>query len=73
MQIANTRAVYYQESGGYLENQLCLVNTHTGTFLDLGVSQRQRKAETEAGKERKWVKALPHLREMAAEGKGRKK
>lgn len=48
-------------------------HTHTGTFLDLGVSQRQRKAETEAGKERKWVKALPHLREMAAEGKGRKK
>ena len=47
--------------------------THTWTFLDLGVSQRHRKAETEAGKERKWVKALPHLREMAAEGKGRKK
>ena len=41
--------------------------------MDLGVSQRHRKAETEAGKERKWVKALPHLREMAAEGKGRKK
>ena len=41
--------------------------------MDLGVSQRQRKAETEAGKERKWVKTLLHLREMAAEGKGRKK
>ena len=44
MQIANTRAEwYYQESGGYLENQLCLVNTHTQGLFWISVWARGRE------------------------------
>lgn len=44
MQIANSRAEwYYQESGGYLEKQLCLVNTHTQGLFWISVWARGRE------------------------------
>ena len=44
MQIANSGAEwYYQESGGYLEKQLCLVNTHTQGLFWISVWARGRE------------------------------
>lgn len=65
MQIALTQGcVELLESGGYLENQLCLVISHKRGLFWIRVWAGGGEAGTGAVKGGKWVKA--------AEGKGRK-
>lgn len=47
-------------------------HTHTGTFLDLGVSQRQRKAETEAVRKESGLKLFHISERWLQRGKGEK-
>ena len=74
MQTANTRAEwYYQESDGNLENQLCLVNTHTPGLFWISVwaggreKLRRRRVRKESG-----LKLFHILERRLQGGKGEK-
>lgn len=74
MQTANTRAEwYYQESDGNLENQLCLVNTHTQGLFWISVwaggreKLRRRRVRKESG-----LKLFHILERRLQGGKGEK-